>query len=88
MGNRLLFFTGRECGHCHKLEPVADKVAEGLKVKITKLEVWHNSANKKLLLKYDKINCKGVPFLYNEKTGKGLCGTQSEEKIKKWMQGG
>jgi thiol-disulfide isomerase/thioredoxin len=87
MGNRLLFFYGVECSHCHELEPTVDKVADQLGMKVTKLEVWHNSANKKLLIKYDKINCKGVPFMYNEKSGKGLCGKQSEASIKKWMEG-
>ena len=87
MGNRLIMFYGTECTHCHEIEPTIDKLAYELNVKITKLEVWHNSENKKLLLKYDTINCRGVPFFFNEKTGKAICGVTSEANYRKWMKG-
>ena len=87
MGNRLLFFYGTECHFCHEAEPVIDKLSQELKVKVIKLEVWHNSENKKLMVKLDKIGCRGVPFFYNENTGKALCGNQSEAVFRKWMSG-
>ncbi|MBS3066137.1 thioredoxin family protein [Candidatus Pacearchaeota archaeon] len=87
MQNRLLMFYGTECSHCHDAEPIIDKLAQELKLKVTKLEVWHNSENKKLMVKFDKIKCGGVPFFYNEKNGKALCGNQSEAVFRKWMKG-
>jgi len=87
MQNRLLMFYGTECHFCHDAEPIIDKLAQELKVKVTKLEVWHNSENKKLMVKLNKINCGGVPFFYNEKTEKALCGNQSEQTFRKWMKG-
>ncbi len=54
--------------------------------------MWHNSENAKLLQKYDKDAegnefCGGIPFFYNEKTGKKICGNTSFEKLKAWAQG-
>ena len=86
MSNRLLFFTGRECPHCHTMEPLVDKLEKEEKVKVIKLEVWHNAENDKLRKKLDK-DCGGVPFFFNEKTKKSLCGATSYANFKKWALG-
>ena len=55
-------------------------------IKIEALEVWHNKENEKRLLELDKNLCGGVPFFYNLKTGKWICGEASYEELKDWAQ--
>ena len=87
MVNRLITFFGEECHICKEMDPIVDKLADELNVKIIHLETWHNSKNEALRKKSDTIKCDGVPFFFNEASGKGLCGKQSEANLKKWMQG-
>ncbi len=61
------------------------KDEEGLEIK--KVEVWHNSENAKLMRKYDQGFCGGVPFFYNLKSNKWICGNVDYEKLKKWANG-
>lgn len=69
----IVLFYGEECPHCKDVEDFisVNKIDE--KLKITKLEVWHNQGNA-LLVTSLAISCgqnveKGVPvpFLYNGK---------------------
>ena len=87
MGDLLVFY-GTECVHCHQMFPLIDKLEEEEGLKIEKLEIWHDSKNRAI---YDKSNgiikCTGVPFFYNKKSKKGLCGSTSYENLKKWAQG-
>jgi thiol-disulfide isomerase/thioredoxin len=90
-GSRLIFFSGRECPHCRKLRPVIEQAAQEMGKEITELEVWHNDGNANLMRKYGSVITKacggslGVPALYNEKTGKALCGMlTTKEMIIKW----
>jgi len=92
MGDRLIEFFGTECVHCRALLPMIERLEKEEKVKITRIEVWHNAQNAKLMQSYDKdekgnIFCGGVPFLVNEKTGKKLCGVPSYDKLKAWALG-
>ncbi len=84
MEDELLFFTGAECSHCHTMNPLVEKLEKEEKVKVKKLEVWHNSKNLAVLQKYDKGHCGGVPFFFNTKTGKWICGEASYENLRKW----
>ena len=86
-GSTLLFFTGTECTHCHEMHPLIDKLEKELKVKVLKLEVWHNAQNMALLQELDNGTCGGIPFFYNTATKKGLCGNQKYEKLVVWAQG-
>jgi thiol-disulfide isomerase/thioredoxin len=93
MGNRLIEFYGTECVHCREVDPLIEKLEKEEGVKVTRLEVWHNSENAALMDKLDRDEkgqtlCGGVPFFYNEKTGKKICGTTSYDKLKKWALGG
>jgi hypothetical protein len=56
-------------------------------IKIESLEVWHNPENEKRLLELDKEFCGGVPFFYNLKTNKWICGETSYDNFKKWARG-
>ncbi len=83
---RLIMFTGTECDHCHANLPDVEKVEKELGVEFVKLEVWHNAENAAFLEKVDQdgngdVWCGGIPFYYNEKTGKKLCGPQKYEKL-------
>ncbi|MSR86203.1 thioredoxin [Candidatus Woesearchaeota archaeon] len=84
---RLLDFYGTECTHCHEMDPLVEKLEKELKIKVEKLEVWHNAKNAALLEKCDTQGCGGVPFFYNEKTKKAICGAVDYATLKKWAQG-
>ena len=86
MADRLLFFFGTECKHCHTMNPLIDQLEKELNVKVTRLETWHNSQNKALLDKCDNGRCGGVPFFFNERTGKFICGAVSYAKLKSWAK--
>ena len=83
----LLMFTGKECPHCRDMDPLVDKLEKELNIKVEKLEVWHNSKNAQLMNEIDKGRCGGVPFFFNENTGKAICGAVSYETLKKWALG-
>ena len=53
-------------------------------VRVERLEVWHNEGNAKRMREYDKGYCGGVPFFFNKKTGKWICGSSDYEGLKKW----
>jgi hypothetical protein len=55
---------------------------EGIKVEA--LEVWHNKENEKRLIDIDKDFCGGVPFFYNTKTEKWICGDTDYKELKDW----
>ncbi len=82
----LYLFFGTECVHCHEMDPLVAKLEKEEKVKIVKLETWHNSANAKKLESFDKGRCGGVPFFYNDKSGKFICGSTSYDKLKEWAK--
>jgi len=72
--------------------PIVEKVEKDLGIKITRLEVWHNSDNAKFMKEADRDAegsefCGGIPFFYNEKTGKKICGNTKYEKLKAWAEG-
>ncbi len=83
-GNRLIMFTGTECTHCHEMLPLVKKLEKELKAKVTLLEVWHDAKNRAFLESVDNGKCGGIPFFYNEKSGKWICGNTSYEKLKEW----
>jgi hypothetical protein len=92
-GNRLIWFSGRECVHCKRLRPNVESFEEETGNKITELEVWHNSDNAQLMRDYGDVIREacggelGVPSFYNEKNGKAICGMVSVEDLEKWAKG-
>ncbi len=83
----LLEFYGRECPHCQIMEPLIEKLEKELKVEVKKYETWHDEKNAELMKNYDKGFCGGVPFFFNEESGKWLCGETSYEELKSWGEG-
>lgn len=56
--------------------------------KIVWLEAWQNPLNERLRATIDLRNqCGGVPYLFNRKTGKVLCGVVAYDKLRLWAQG-
>ena len=85
--SHLLMFTGTECHFCHEMDPLVERLEKELKVKVERLEVWHNAKNAKLLEEIDKGECGRIPFFFNKKTGKKICGAATYEELKAWAQG-
>ncbi len=83
-GMRLLMFSGTECTHCHEMDPLVEQLENELKVAVEKVEVWHNAENMAFLQKLDDGRCGGIPFFYNEKSGRWICGNVKYEKLKEW----
>jgi len=67
----------------HKL---VERLEKEEKVKVQALEVWHDAENEKKLLELDKDLCGGVPFFYNTKTNKWICGEVPYEELKEWAK--
>ncbi|HIG98924.1 TPA: hypothetical protein HA231_05905 [Candidatus Woesearchaeota archaeon] len=83
-GKQLLMFTGTECAHCHEMTPLVDKLEMEIKARVERLEVWHNAENMAFLKKLDDGRCGGIPFFYNQKSGKWICGNVKYEKLREW----
>jgi hypothetical protein len=66
------------------MEPLVERLEAEEGVNIKNIEVWHSEANAKLMSEYDKGYCGGVPFFFNKKTGKWICGDADYERLKKW----
>lgn len=78
----IIEYYGETCPHCVKMMPIVDKlIAEG--VKIEKKETWNNEENAKEFEGHDKGRCGGVPFFINPKTDEFICGSTSEEELRK-----
>lgn len=80
----LIEFYGTECVHCHAMEPAMERLEEETGLKVEKFEVWHNEENLKMMEQFDKGLCGGVPFFFNKKTGKWICGETSYDNVKRW----
>lgn len=84
--SHLLEFYGEECPHCVTMHKLVKKLEEDKGVKVESLEVWHNEENEKRLLEIDKDLCGGVPFFYNTKNKKFICGEATLEELKAWAE--
>jgi thiol-disulfide isomerase/thioredoxin len=85
--SHLLNFYGRECPHCHTMEPIIDTVEKELDITVDRLEVWHDDSNKDTFESYDKGVCGGVPYFYNTETKASICGEATVEELKAWALG-
>jgi hypothetical protein len=89
-GDRLIWFSGRECVHCKRLRPTVIQFEAETGKNITELEIWHSEDNAKVMRGYGDVIKEacggnlGVPAFFNEKTGKAVCGMVTLEKLKAW----
>ena len=82
----LIMFHGRECPHCRAMDPLVDQLEKELKIKVKRLEVWYDAKNAAMLKKIDVGLCGGVPFFYNTKTKRYICGAVDYETLKRWTK--
>ncbi|NPV50770.1 MAG: hypothetical protein HPY60_06185 [Candidatus Methanofastidiosum sp.] len=80
-------FYGAECPTCKEMEKHLLKLKEVEGIEVTQFEVWHNSINQSIMMKYAKSRCMGVPFLFNKKNETFLCGLHDYESVKNWAKG-
>lgn len=85
--SHLLEFYGTECPYCTKMHDLVVQLEREEGIKVDAIEVWHNKENEKRLIELDKDFCGGVPFFYNEKTKKWICGDATYEELKNWAKG-
>jgi len=85
--SNLLEFYGTECVHCRFMNPLIERLQAETGLKVKKIEVWHNERNAQLLQQIDRDYCGGVPFFFNVKNGKWICGSASYEQLKEWAIG-
>ncbi|MBD3328448.1 hypothetical protein GF340_04040 [Candidatus Peregrinibacteria bacterium] len=80
----LIYFYGTECVHCVEMDEPKKRLEQEHGLKLKELECWHNDENAKLLEKYDRGRCGGIPFMYNTKTEKFICGNCDYDTLKQW----
>ena len=93
MTKKLIMFYGRECPHCKVMLPLADRLSKEKKIKIEKIEVWHNEKNADKMRSFKDIivpACDGgglcVPAFIEEKLKKAFCGEDTYEHLKNWAK--
>ncbi|MBP9802760.1 MAG: hypothetical protein KBD14_00400 [Candidatus Pacebacteria bacterium] len=84
--SHLMEFYGEECPHCLDMHKLVVKLEKEEGIKVDALEVWHNEENEKLLESIDKDLCGGVPFFYNSKNKKFICGEATYKELKEWAK--
>lgn len=82
--NHLQVYYGIECPHCERMNELLAKLKKEEGIEVEMIEVWHNKENEQKLIDLDKDRCGGVPFLYNTKTEKFICGDTDYEELKSW----
>ncbi len=66
------------------MEPLVERLEHEENLKVAVYEVWHSEENAGLMKQYDKDYCGGVPFFFNKRSGKWICGATEYERLKKW----
>lgn len=82
--SHLLQFYGTECPHCERMRPLVEKLESETGAQVEKLEIWHNKENEARMRELDRDFCGGVPFFYNTKTSKWICGEANYDKLREW----
>lgn len=78
----LFEFYGEDCPGCLHAQKLINKFELENNIKFKKYEVWNNLANDKVFDYYDCKRCDAVPFLYNKKTDKFICGEFTEDELR------
>ena len=80
----LLQFKGKGDDYCAQMEPLKEQLKEELGVEIRDFEVWYDSQNLELLQRLDKGRCGGVPFFYNKRSRRYICGATTYDNLRRW----
>lgn len=89
--DKIIMFYGTSCPHCHRTMPRVNKlIQKGFEIE--KKEVWENEENAEEMRKFKEIilpacgDGLGVPTFININKNKAICGEQSYEELKKWLE--
>ncbi len=80
----LMEFYGEECPHCEKMKPLVEQLERELDITVAKYEVWHNDTNREMMTKLDVERCDGVPFFYNTRSKRSICGEAEYADLLAW----
>jgi len=87
----IIMFYGASCPHCHHMMPIVDKLKkQGFDIE--KKEVWENEQNAEEMRGFKDIiipacgDGLGVPAFVNAEKNKAVCGEQTYEELKEWLQ--
>ena len=88
----LIEFHAAGADQCDEMKPAMTAVEKELGTRILKWDVWSDPAAYKLMQFLDKgpdgrSKCGGLPFFYNRKTGKIVCGATTEKNLMNWATG-
>ncbi len=88
----LIEFHAAGADQCDEMKPAMSAVEKELGTRILKWDVWSDPAAYKLMQFLDKgpdgrSKCGGLPFFYNRKTGKIVCGATTEKNLMNWATG-
>lgn len=80
----LIQFKGKGDDYCAQMEPLKEQLEEELGVNIKTFEVWYDSKNLELLQRMDRGRCGGVPFFYNKRSRRYICGATTYANLRAW----
>jgi len=80
----LIQFKGKGDDYCKQMEPLKEQLRDELGLEIRCFEVWYDSKNLELLQRLDRGRCGGVPFFYNKRSRRFVCGATTYANLKAW----
>ena len=80
----LIQFKGKGDDYCAQMEPLKEQLKEELGVNIRCFEVWYDSKNLELMQRLDRGRCGGVPFFYNKRSRRYICGATTYNNLRAW----
>jgi len=80
----LIIFRGKGDDYCKLMEPMWKELESELGVRVRTFEVWHSSSNLELLRVFDTGECGGVPFFFNKRTRRFICGATTYDNMRLW----
>jgi thioredoxin 1 len=81
---QLIFFSAQWCAACQTMKPTVEQISKQMNVSINKIDTDYDVSYT------TEYNVKSIPtliLLENGKETKRLVGTQSENKIKEFING-
>jgi hypothetical protein len=80
----LIQFKGKGDDYCAQMEPLKEQLRVEYGVEIRCFEVWYDSKNLELMQRLDRGRCGGVPFFYNKRSRRYICGATTYDNLRRW----
>ena len=80
----LIQFKGKGDDYCAQMEPLKEQLRVEYGVEIRTFEVWYDSKNLELMQRLDRGRCGGVPFFYNKRSRRYICGATTYDNLRRW----